>query len=79
MKDKNDLGMLAGLAATIIGLVGLIWKAIESIVYRVQNPDFTDMRTLIENPQLTIWSIVFVVMFLGGWEVVQHYANNRRK
>lgn len=78
MKDKNTIGMLAGCAVTIIGIIGLIWKVVESTIYRFQNPDFTDMRIFMENPQLTIWSVVFTVMILGGAEVAQHYANHRR-
>jgi hypothetical protein len=79
MKNKNDLGMLAGLAATIIGFLGLIRSTIELIIYQIQNPDFTEMRVFIENPHLIIWTIVFAVMFDSGWETVQHYKNNGRK
>ena len=79
MKNKNDLGILAGIAVTLIGFIGVVWKAIEATIYRFRNPDFTDMRVLIENPQLTIWAIIFAIMAFVGAEIAKYYANNRRR
>lgn len=79
MKNKNDFGMLAGFAATVIGFIGLIWKVIETTIYRFRNPDFTIMRVLIENPHLIIWLIIYVGVFCSGLRLIEHYKNNRRK
>lgn len=79
MKNKNDLDQVAGIAATILGAIGLIQNTFELISYQIQNPDFTMMRVLIENPHLIIWIIIYAGALCSGLGLVEHYKNNWRK
>lgn len=68
---RNNKQMILGLVMTLGGFIGLIAKAIESVVYRLQNPDFTEYRVFLENPQLTIWGLVFAFICMGGYELMK--------
>lgn len=62
MKQKQILALIAVIAATI----GLIVMAVWSIALRVQNPDMTDMRFMLEYPGFTFGSIVCLILYWFG-------------
>lgn len=62
MKQKDILALLAILAATI----GLIIMAVWAFALRVQNPDMTDMRFMLEYPGFTFGSIVCLILSWFG-------------
>ena len=74
MSNKHTIGMLAGMTIMIGGFICLVWKTVESIVYRFQNPDFTETRVMIENPQVVIWGIVWAIVCYVGFEIVKYNA-----
>ena len=74
MQNKNAVGMLAGMTMMIGGFIGLVWKGVESIVYRFQNPDFTEIRFMMENPQAVIWGIVWAIVCYVGFEIAKYNA-----
>ena len=79
MQNKNTVGMTVGFIMMVGGSIGVIWKAIESAIYKFQNPDYTDMRVFMENPQLAVWSIVFAIVCYAGYGIAKYNADARRR
>ena len=64
MKHRDILALLAMIVATI----GLIVMAVWGFALRVQNPDMTDMRFMLEFPGFTVGTIVCFVLYYFGRE-----------
>ena len=52
---------------SVAGIVGALICGIWTIIIQVKNPDATEMRVLIDHPQLLVCVIIcFVLAFIGG-------------
>ena len=76
MRNKNSIiGCILGFFMMIAGFIGMIWKAIETIIYRFQNPDYTQYRVMLERPDLTIYGIIFIILCIIGSFISTHFLN----
>lgn len=62
---------IIGFILEILGLIGVIWKSVETIIYRFDNPDFTEYRVFIERPELTIAALVFWLVAVIGYHMIK--------
>lgn len=51
MKGTDKFNFMIGLFMMIVGFIGLVWKSIEAVIYRFQNPDYTEYRVMMERPE----------------------------
>ena len=52
---------------TIVGALGAVVGGVWSIVLQIQNPDSTEMRIILDNPELIVLCVVcFILIFIGA-------------
>ena len=77
MKNADKFNLIVGFFMMVFGFIGLVWKSIETVIYRFQNPDYTEYRLMMERPDFTIYGIIFALICVGGYYMAVHYANKR--
>ena len=75
MKSTDKFNFMIGFFMMIVGFIGLVWKSIEVVIFRFQNPDYTEYRVMMERPELIIYGAVFALICYGGYYMATHYAN----
>lgn len=75
MRNRYDFNFIIGLFMMIVGFIGVIWKSIEIVIYRFQNPDYTEYRVMMEKPEFFIYGIIYALICVGGYYMAVHYAN----
>lgn len=75
MKSTDKFNLMVGFFMMAVGFIGLIWKSIEAVIYRFQNPDYTEYRVMMERPEFFICGIIYALTCVGGYYMAKHYAN----
>ena len=75
MKSTDKFNLMVGFFMMAVGFIGLIWKSIEAVIYRFQNPDYTEYRVMMERPELFIYGAVFAVICTAGYYMFVNYIN----
>ena len=59
---KNKIKTIIGATLAIVALIAVLVAAIWALVFKFMNPDMTEMRLFLENPQPTIIAIASVIV-----------------
>lgn len=77
MRNTDKFNLIVGFFMMVFGFIGLVWKSIETVIYRFQNPDYTEYRVMMERPEFFIYGIIYALICVGGCYMAVHYANKR--
>lgn len=72
MRNRYDFNFIIGLFMMILGIIGAVWKSIEVVIFRFQNPDYTEYNVIMENPELIIYGIIFIAIYAGGYYMARY-------
>ena len=59
---KNNIKTIIGAILAIVAFIAILVAAIWALVFKFMNPDMTEMRLFLENPQPTIIAIASVIV-----------------
>ena len=71
MAKKSKTRTIIGLVLMSISLIGMLACAVSATIFRIQNPDMTELRRLIEFPWPTIGATICFVMYGAGKYVIK--------
>ena len=75
MRNRYDFNFIIGFFMMVFGFIGFVWKSIEAVIYRFQNPDYTEYRVMVERPEFFMYGAIFALICVGGYYMVTHYTN----
>ena len=59
---NNNIKTIIGAILVIVAFIAILVAAIWALVFKFMNPDMTEMRLFLENPQPTIIAIASVIV-----------------
>ena len=63
---KNSTGKLIGAALVIISIIAVLTSVTWALIFKLMNPDMTELRLFIENPYPTIVTSISLIVFMFG-------------
>ena len=67
MNNKKTFKAIFGLILILGSFIAAVVMAILQIVYRFQNPEFTQTQIMLERPEYTVGSMIIVIIVYVGW------------
>lgn len=79
MKWTDKIGMASGCLMAVGGFFCAGREALEMILFRFQNPDYTQTRAIMENGDSVIAGLCYIVICIIGAKAAVFYAGKQKE